>query len=940
MPGWKPEIARRLSPLKLHPAREAEITEELAQHLDDPFQELLSAGATEEQAHRTALAELSDEDLLAKSLRQVEQESPQEPVFLGADWGHNFLSSLWQDVRYGLRQLRRNPGFAVVAVVTLALGIGANTAIFSIIDAILFRTLPVPQPQQLVVFGWSAHAYGNFDGMSAYGNCPFASKGPHGCTFSYPLFERLRAEQTVFSGVSALLPGGPYEATIDGHPSTVSAQFVSGNFFRTLQTRAALGRTLRPADDSLGAPSVAVLSYGYWQSRFGGSRAVVGKTIDIHRFPFTIVGVAPQRFTGLDPYTAPDIWVPLSCRFAIDSGFSKRKLTDRGDIWLEMFARLRPGVSLARAQAVASAVFARDVTTGSGAVFKPKDDPRLRLASIAAGLSPLWRVYSQSLLLLMILTGIVLLLACANVAGLTVARWASRHKEVAIRLALGTGRWRLVRQFLTEGTLLAGIGGVLGVFLAFWGSESIIGFLQQYGLPRQFAVLPDPRVLGFTFVVTALVGILAGLAPAIQATRVDVTPALKEAYGAWLSANCRWRRFGLGSLLVVGQVAISVLVLVGAGLLARSLLNRETRHFGFQTSNLLTVDIHPAHWATATIEMGIRGPDLSAAYRQLQDRFSTLPGVASVSYSAWAPMSGGYAMTSYSLPGAALKRGPMDMTGYIGVGPGFFKALRIPIVAGHGLAASDFASTALPEPAVANEAFVKQALGNLYPIGQEVTKLPAPGPRSVRIVGVARNVSFELPPNGRAPMPALYYPLRNGVASFEFRTSADPKTLVPLVRSIVSQANAGLVAGNVVPVSEEIDHFLYKERLVGWLSTLFAALALLLASVGLYGLLAWEVTRRTHELGVRMALGAERASVLRMVLWLGARLILMGTAVGLALALALTRLMRHFLFHLSPTDPVSFAAACLILFLVALLACYIPARRATKVDPIVALRYE
>ncbi len=940
MPDWKAEIAKRLAPLKLEPAREAEISEELAQHLEDRFQELVSSGATEDQAQRTALEELSDEDFLARGLRGAEQEAPQKPIVLGTSGGHNFLSSLWQDIRYGLRQLRRNPGFTVVAVLTLALGIGANTAIFSIVDTILFRTLPVPRPRQLVMLGWSARADGKFDAWAGYGNCPFAPKGPGGCSFSYPLFGRLRAEQRVFSGVSALLPISSYKATIDGRSSAVSARQVSGDFFRTLQIRAVVGRTLSPADDSLGAPPVAVLSYGYWQSRFGGNRSVVGKTIFIHKVPFTIVGVAPQRFTGLNPYACPDIWIPLSSRFEIESGLPKSTLTDRGDIWLEMVARLEPGASLARARAVASAVFTRDVTVGPGAVFKRRDEPRLLLTSLAAGLSPLWRTYSQSLLFLMILTGIVLLLACANVAGLTLARWAARQREVAIRLALGTNRWRLIRQLLTEGLLLAGIGGVLGVLLAFWGSDSIIGFLSQYGLPRRFAVHPDPRVLAFTLAVSALAGILAGLAPAIRATRVDLTPALREAYDAWLSGNRRWRRLGLCNLLVVGQVAISVLMLVGAGLLVRSLLNREAGHFGFQTRDLLAVDIHPAHWAIGGVEVGTRGPDLSAAYRQLQDRFSKLPGVTSVSYSAWSPMSGSYAMTWYSVPGVAPRPGNLRMTEYIGVGPGFFKTLRIPVVAGRGLNASDFASTSLPEPAVANEAFVKEALGKRYPLGQEVTALPAPGPRSVLIVGVARNVRFELPPNGRASMPALYFPLRNGFTSFEFRTSADPKALVPLVRSIVSQANAGLVVGNAVSVSEEIDRFLYKERLVGWLSTLFAALALLLAAIGLYGLLAWEVTRRTHELGIRMTLGAERASVLRMVLWRGARLVLVGIAVGIALALALTQLMRHFLFDLSPTDPVSFAAASSILFVVALLACYLPARRAAKVDPIVALRYE
>ncbi len=903
MMSW---LQRLFGRRKLH----RDLSEEIRAHLDEKIEELVASGMPREEAGHAARRAFGNVLLAEQDAREV--------------WSWPALDNFLMDVRYSLRMLRKSPGFTAVAILTLALGIGANTAIFSLINAVMLRTLPVPNPQQLVQLGWGARGRPNFGSSSSYGSCPFATPDsqPGSCSFSYPLFDQLRAEQKSFSGLFGYAAAGWYV-------------FVSGNFFNTLEVRPALGRLLTPADDAPGAPAAAVISHQFWQRHYGGSPSVVGKTLAIGKSAYTIVGVASPRFTGIEPGSIPDVWLPLSPSFGTDIGFPKERQTDPQDTWLELMARLGPGVSIARAQALTNAMFVRDVTTGSQALFKPNAKPRLLLTSFARGSDNLRLEYSQTLVLLLIVTGIVLLLACANIAGLALARSAARQKEVAVRLALGTTRWRLIRQLLTESLLLAGIGGILGILLAYWGASSLVAFLSAHTEPILIDVHPDLRVLGFLVLVSAVVGILAGLAPAIRATRVDLAPALKEASTAQAGEKRSWHRLGLGSGLVVAQVALSILVLAAAGLFVRSLLNQESGHAGFQTRNILTIPLS-SNGGTFFMGPAPADPQRVALLSQLRERISSLPGVVSATYASDPPMSGDFGWVSYTVDGQPPKPGSRLQVSSFAVGPDFFEALEIPIVEGEGFTAADFNSDAKIVPIIVNRGLVKQAFAKENPLGHRLVFNGTHG----RIVGVVPDVSYDSPPDGSPLRPRLYYPLTGGPAFFEIRTSRDPKALIPEIRELVSQSNVGLQMTVATTVSDEIAKLLYQQRLIGWLSSLFALLALLLACIGLYGLLAWEVVRRTREIGIRMALGAERAAVLRMVLRRGVDLAVAGTAAGIGLAFAFTRLLGHFLFAVSATDPLSFAAVACLLLLTALAACYFPARRAMRVDTMAALRNE
>ncbi|HET9178897.1 MAG TPA: ABC transporter permease [Terriglobia bacterium] len=878
------------------------------------------------------------------------------------------MGTLIQDLRYGLRMLARNPGFTAVAVLTLALGIGANTAIFSLIDAVMLKSLPVRDPSRIVLFNWTAHKHWNGSiETSSFGDCSFQeTENPSGCTFPYPYFELIRSNNNLFSGAAAF--AGPAAVVLSGNgPARLAeGELVSGDYFTTLGVAAALGRTLGPEDDLLSASPAVVLSYGFWQSAFGGDRSVIGRTIELNRIPFVIVGVTAPGFNSLSPGKAQDFFVSLSV-LPLNIDWAKNSRTLR-NWWLVIVARLRTGMTLENAQAAASLAFRNEMVNGEKPLSKPSDDPRVVLVPVQQGLTGDRGEFSTALYVLMAAAGMVLLIACANVAGLLVSRSAARQKEIAVRLSLGAPRLRILRQLLTESVLVSFAGGALGVLFAYWGVHAITSLIMAGSKdPFPFAVEPDWRLLAFALVVSVSAGILSGFAPALRSTKLDLTPGLKENISTRPEGA---RRFRLGNLLVAVQAALSIIALIGAGLLVRTLQNLRNVNPGFDTRNILLFGIDPtlAKYTDSQIQN---------LYRELRERFAALPGVISTSYSSDALLSGG--LWTETVRVEDQPKGMETEVDMLAAGPDFFKTMRIPLLEGQMFASEDFslpvrasepsessqkagsASTpspvakpsAAPNPPIhvlVNARFVHEFFPKMNPLGKQLTEGGSSGasgddvavgkPRSKRwqIVGVVGDAKYNSVHREIHPM--VYVPLMGGGAYFELRAASDPAALVPAVREVVRRVDSNLPIFGVKTQTESIERLLSKPRVIAQLSTFFAGLALVLACIGLYGLLSYEITRRTREIGIRMALGAEKSDVLRMVVGQGLKLALIGVAIGIAGALALTRFLSSLLYGVKPTDPLTFVAVSLILIIVALLACYIPARRAAKVDPMVALRYE
>ncbi len=968
------------------------LDQDIRDHIERETQDNIERGMSPEEARYAAVRQFGNVTRVKQETREV--------------WSFVWLEQLGQDIHYGLRMLVKSPGFAAVVILTLALGIGANTAIFSLVDAVMLRSLPVGNPSHLVVLQWSARNSPNIHGYQSAGDCPndlrFGARNPSGCSFSEPMFREM-AQAHFFSGTAAFANAGRLDLSGNGPPSVINGQIASGDFFRTMGVKAAVGRVFEPSDDSPSAAPVAVLNYGYWQSAFGGSRDVIGRTIDLNNVAFTIIGVAEQRFTGITPGSDYDVWLPLSDAQRITDAM--RWQNRQGDVsywWLTIVGRLKPGTQLAQAQAAVSGLFCNEMLHGSVPLFHggemagvptprpgapaageavrrqmvyggdgpmpksagnkpvilpapemasgpktlstPADNPEMTLVPAQTGLTGDRSRYSDPLYVLMLAVGIILLIACANVAGLMIAQAAARQKEMAVRLALGAGRARVVRQLLTESVMLSVLGGGLGILFAYWGAHAIISFVSSnQARPLGFATGVDLGVLGFTVTISLLTGILVGIAPAFRGARVDLTPALKEGEGGSTSSGHvggKW--FSIGNALVVAQVALAIVVLVGAGLLVRTLANLRSIDVGFDSHNILIFGIDPTL-------VGYKGPQVDTFYRDLQGRLSETPGVKSASYSMMPLLSNGLMVTMFHWPGTPQdQQSEADM---LGIGPNFFETLHIPFLAGRGFNASDFklsasnsggTPTSAPTPVIVNQAFVEKYLGKENPLGKQFGESAggANGPASpgYEIIGVVRDAKYD---SLRREIHAMMYmPQSFGGASFELRTAADPQAILPAIREVVAQVNTNLPLFDVKTESEQIDRLLFQERLVARLSGFFALLALVLACVGLYGLLSYEVSRRTREIGIRMALGAHPASVLKLVLRQGVVLATVGAAVGIGVALGVTRYLTSMLYDVHANDPLTMIAVAILLTLVALAACYIPARRAMRVDPLVALRYE
>jgi predicted permease len=914
MMRWIYKFPLRLRSLFRKSRVEQELSDELRFHLEKLIEEKVAKGMTPEEARYAALREIGGVEQIKEECRDMRRV--------------NYIENFLQDVRYGLRQLRRSPGFTAVAVLTLALGIGANTAIFTLIDAVMLKTLPVGRPGELVILKWTARDWPKADGYSAWGPCPHPANTPSGCSFPYSAFQQFHSASHVLSGVLAAAGPEQLTALANGHAAFARGELVSGDFFSTLRVPAMVGRTLEPEDDKAAAPPVAVISYGYWMGRFGGDSSVVGKSLVLNSVPFTVVGVAAPRFTGLQPGLPAALWLPLAHTPLLYPQWGGGYTSPTGRVWwLWVVGRLKAGVSAEHARAALGVMFSQSVTSGPKPAFTPEDKPGIQLTSASTGLGFLQFFFAEPLFLLMAVVGLVLLIACANLANLLLARATGRQREIATRMALGAGPWRLTGQLLIESLLLAGMGGAAGLLLAWWGSRSSAAFISTgwFG-PLSLDVNLDYRVLAFTAAVSILTGLLFGLAPALHGTRLDLTAALKASPGSLFTAAQHRRRGLLRNALIVWQVALAVPLLIGTGLFVRTLVKLESVDLGFNPRNVLLFDLAPGL-------SGYKDERPAILYDELLQRLKALPGVISAT------------LTQHALVSGSLDTGNPWMEGHssptstqvdiLRVGPGFLETMGIPLLAGRAISRQDLVNK--QQVALINRAMARRYFPNENPLGRHFG-WDREKASEYEIVGIVGDTKYD--DLRKVAEPTIYLPQTGGFSTFELRTAGDPKALIPSVRSVVEQVDRNLPIDNVRTQSEQIKQSLFQERLLAGLCSLFAGLALVLACVGLYGVVSYGVAQRTNEIGIRMALGAERRDVLKMVLRQGLAPTLAGLALGLVVAAGVSRLLTGFLYEVRPTDPVTYVCISLLLAAVALLATYFPARRATKVDPMVALRYE
>jgi len=821
-------------------------------------------------------------------------------------WGWNSLERLMQDLRYALRMMRRSPGFTAVAVLSLALGIGANTAIFSLLDAVLLKMLPIQKAEELEVITIRGHT--------------------KAAIFSYPAFRNMRQHNEVFSDVFARTTV-PVAVVTAGSTGRATAELVSGNFFTALGTRAALGRLLTDQDDRtpMGHP-VAVLSYSFWTHRMAADTAVIGKVIRIDNFPFTVVGVAPRGFFGVEVGSVPDVWVPMMMQPQVFGGHPGFDDPHWG--WMDLMARRKPGLNEAQAMAGLDVTFQQMLQDAeTSALFGKSKDVHIGLIPGGKGMSRLREQFESPLVILMAVVGMVLLIACANIANLLLARASARGREIAVRLALGAGRIRLLRQLLTESTLLGLMGGLLGMMFAWWGTQLLLRFLPRNRIPLTLEVTPDLRLLFFGLAISIATGVLFGLAPALQATKPGLAPALKDERSP---AAAGMLRLGLRKLLVVAQVALSLLLLVGAGLFIRSLENIKAVDSGMHVESVLLASLNPAL-------NGYTPPQVRNFYQQLLARVEALPGVRSAALVEAPLLSGDYSMVGMRVPGHADP--PKGRSILINdVSPKFLETAGIQLLAGRDFGKQDTPTSG--SVAIINEAAVRYFFGDENPIGKRVRLGRQEG---MEIIGVAKDSKYR---SLREETPRTAYldfdqqERASGERTLYVRTARDPIQLAAAVRREVQALDKDLPLYNVKTSAEQRDESLVEERLVATLCGFFSSLALLLACIGLYGVMAYGVARRTREIGIRMSLGAQRPAVLWMVFRETVLLVIAGVAVGIPAVLGVARLIRNQLFGVTPTDAGTITIATLVLLGIALLAGYIPALRAARVDPMVALRYE
>ena len=836
---------------------------------------------------------------------------------------------LLQDFRYAIRTLFKSPGFLAVAVLSLGLGIGANTAIFSLINAAMLRALPVVNPDQLVLLT---------DPGSSGVALETREWGVRNI-LSYPEFIELRAHNSVFSGVFAA-QSAPSDLDVftgrGGSEQSTKAhvQLVSGEFFNVLGIEPILGRAFTPQEDQVpGANPVAVISYGFWQREYGGDPRVVGSTIRAGQATFHILGVAPSGFHGMLVGSDLDVWLPITMQEQVLRGRNYLKPVDT--LWLQVMARLKPGLSPKTAEAGINVAF-QQILRGWAADL-PTDKERTQmlgqkivLRAGAKGASEVRDQFSDALLMLMAMVGLVLLIACANIANLMLARASGRQREIGIRVALGAGRARLIRQLLTESILVAALGGILGAFLAVWGTDVLLAMVSVGIIDLSLQVQGDSRVFVFTAALSLVTGILFGLAPALRASKLDVNRSL--------AANARGSigsRSGIqtGRALVVAQVVLSLLLLMSATLFVRSLHNMAIQKLGYDREHILITQIDP-------ISSGYKGASTLALYQQIREQLRVIPGVQAVTLSN-VSLFGGDSGDKISLD-SPMPQNPDDRRSrWTLAGPDYFKTVGIPLLRGREIDAADAARGA--QVCLVNEAFAKFFFANSDPIGRHVTDEYPTTRETYEIIGVVADAKEHSV--GEKPRPRFYANIFHPIGTVEhvtflLRTSRDPAGVIGAVRRTIAAVNRTLPVLSIRSLEEQIDRRLTTQRLLAELALFFGALALLMAAIGLYGVMSYSISRRTGEIGVRMALGASTRGVIWMVLRETLRLVAIGVAIGLPCALALGRLIANRLFGLTPSDPLTIALAILIILVATMMAGFVPAHRASRIDPMQALRLD
>ncbi|HEX3879523.1 MAG TPA: ABC transporter permease [Bryobacteraceae bacterium] len=869
---------------------------ELEYHLERLTRDYIAQGMTPSEALRRARLDFGGAPQIEEDLRDVRRP--------------RWLADLWMDLAYAVRTFRRTPGFLACAVLTLALGIGANTAIFSLIDAVMLRPLAAPDPSRLIQVGRVLE-----------------TGSPR--VVSYPLFEYFRDRMTTISGMFAQM-GIVNTITLDGVDEMLQGDAVSGDYYRVLGLKPAAGRLLTAADDAETAP-VAVISYAYWRRRFGLSKSALGRNFRIGATELTIVGVEPPGFEGVERGRIRDFTTPLTVTERISGGNSQWKHAWDFNM-LDDMARLKPGVSLERAQAEVEGLFAVWRQEKAAAIGNEFDRHRFQteravVFTAIAGLNRLRYRFSAPLQILMTIVALVLLLACANLSGLLLSRAASRQREISVRRALGAGNGRLARQFLAESLLLAALGGIAGVGLAQWFSRVLIAFMANGGdLP--LAANPDWRVLTFTAAVSLAACLLAGFAPGWNASRGRLSAGLKQVRG---SQN----RF-LGRALVVAQLALSMTLLIGASLFVRTLLKLYGQETGVRTGGVLTFNVSTKHHFPQERSEAIE--------KSIVERLSPLPNVVAASAAVMLPLGGGLWTQKISVEGHAFRQGDDQNTSINAIAPRYFAATGTELLAGRDFNNRDTGDS-LPV-ALVNEAFARKFSGGQAPLGRHITMLG----RTLEIVGLTQDARYSIREPAQATVYIPWFQQVNSEGknrsqptgfSYIVRVAkGDPMSLVRTVDAAIPQIDPALRMYRPHTFGDVLDESTLNERIMATLGAFFGVLALIIACLGIFGILAFQVSRRFRELGVRMALGASRSEVAGLVLGETVRLLLPGCALGVIVALGLTRFVRGMLFQVSPTDPFAYTAAAMCLVAAAIFAAAIPAWRAARIDPVVALRYE
>ncbi|HEY4362349.1 MAG TPA: ABC transporter permease [Bryobacteraceae bacterium] len=897
------------------PDKETELQEELQFHLEEEAAERQSQGLSETEARQAARRDLGNFTLVQEDTR--------------AAWSSTLLEQLVLDLRYGLRTIAANKTFSAMAILSLALGIGANTAIFSFMDSILLRSLPVPKPHSLVVLSWRTPRP-EFHGTDRHDD---NYKDPNGGyisgNFSYPAFELLRENHSAFSSVFGYQSAGDLNLTIRGQAELAKTEYVSGDYFRGLGIPPATGRLIAPDDDQPGSASTAVISFALSQKRFGGPENAPGQSVLINNLPFTVIGVAPPEFFGVDPDRSPDIYVPLHANGLLESrNYSAATYLDSYYDWVVPMARLRPGVSAMQAQSALAGPFHQWARTANPK-RRDEDVPTLVIREGAGGLDGLRRRYSKPLYILLTLVGLILSIACANIANLLLARSAARKREIALRLSLGAGRLRIIRQLLTESILLAMLGGALALAFAVWGIRFLTLLLANGQQDFTLRAGLNWHVLAVAASLSLLTGVLFGLAPALQSTRMDTMPALKEARTGEASRR-GLRRFSLSRLLIVSQIAVTLLILVAAGLFLRTLSNLASIPLGFNRENVLTFQVNAR-------QAGHQDPEIVAFYNDLRTQFSAIPGVRAASLSNHTLIGTGTSGMEVSVAGA-----PPQSSRILTVGSDFLAVMQIPLLVGREIDQRD--RVGAPMVAVVNEAFARRSFADRNPLGQHFTMQQMCPHCDIEIVGVAANTLYgnlkgEVEPTAYLSFAQGSWGPVQGMV-YELRTEGNPLNYVHAVRELVQRADARLPLSEVKSQSAWIDQTISQEITFARLCTAFAILALAISAVGLYGTMSYKVARRTGEIGIRMALGAQRGRVVWMVLGEVLLLLAAGLAISLPAALAASKLVESFLFGMKPNDPLTLIGSAATLILAAILAGYLPARNASRIDPMIALRHE